>query len=149
MDSKTFLGVVLLCCYAVFTGILLVYQIPKAADVAIQIAFVVLFTIMTFASIKDLPLLNCIGLIFLAVDLALLIWDLILSPDLLGVLRLFRVAILVLESIKIQFRILQCWSLIYTARVLQKLALRSSSPSANKIQEAISIVEGFDQNYRS
>jgi hypothetical protein len=56
---------------------------------------------MTLASIKEQPLLNCIGLIFLAVDLALLVWYLILSPELLGVLRLFRVAILVLESIKI------------------------------------------------
>ena len=101
MDKKTLIEVVLLCCYAVFTGISLVYQIPKAADVIIQIAFVVLFTIMIFASIKEQPLLNCIGLIFLAADLALLIWYLILSPDLIGVLRLFRVAILVLESIKL------------------------------------------------
>ena len=95
-DVKAILGCGLLCLYAIFTGILLVYQIPSTVDVSIQIIFVVLIALFTLVTIKELVTLNLVMLVVLATDLALLISSLHSTVNFLGVLRLLRVAILVL-----------------------------------------------------
>ena len=95
------MGFVILCLYAIYTGILLVYQIPTIVDCSIQIVFLIIFTLLTLFKFKDLLIFNLVILVVLTADLALTISSLHTTANLSGVLRLIRVAILVLQTVKV------------------------------------------------
>ncbi len=95
------MGFVILCLYAIYTGILLVYQIPIIVDCSIQIVFLILFTLLTLFKFKDLLIFNLVILVVVVADLALTISSLHTTVNLSGVLRLIRVAILVLQTVKV------------------------------------------------
>lgn len=91
---------------------------------------------------KDLIIVNVALITVLTADLALLISALHSISNLQGVLRLFRVAILVLYTVKLQWQILQAWSLFLVTDELHRMMLQSESAQASKIEEVIQIIKG-------